>query len=424
MGEVARKGDQRLLIPNYLKFFSCRAAACEDNCCAAGWTISIDRGTYKKFRDECRRRGTEAGHFQGKFRKTKVTDRPEEDYARVVYQDGRCRMLLPGNLCLIHKEYGENFLPKVCASFPRTFVSLDGVIEGAASFACPPVAETVAGMKHEPIKLIEMPGSSSPAGIWVISRYQSAGYPETDVRRHLLLIREHILMVLQHPAHTLEEKLIMLGLLLRNLDGINGQTDCGGSVFRLVERNQRLLGSDLIREEMSGISSNLGLQLQLLKEIADERILDGAASKQFLSLFFEVMLGLGFVPGNPFVNILEKYAACLTEKATELHRYDYLLEHFLVNHFFGQSLLINLLQPARLFDGFITLTVSFCFLRFLLAGSLAFRGALDNQQATMILRSFWKAVEHSPGYLGRVRQLIAANSLDSMGHMAILIKQG
>jgi lysine-N-methylase len=420
VGEVLR-GERDLLIPNYLKGFRCLGPECEDSCCRANWEVPVDHRTYKKFKNECRRRGTEAEHFHGKFRRNRSSDNPEEDYARLVFRDGGCQLQLPDGFCLIQKDYGEAFLPNVCACFPRLIANIGGTIEAAASLACPPLAARLVEMKNEPLSLVKLPAKDF-GRVWAMNTYRAAGFPENDIRRYLVQIRNHLVSVLQHPDHSIEEKLILIGLALQNLDAVNGQPDSPERLAELLGRYRRLLGSSAIKEEIARIRSNPGLQLQLIKEFADKRVLDGTAEPQFLGLFLETMMGLGFVPGNPPENILEKYVAGAAEKGEDVHRYDYLFESFLVNHLLGKNLLDNFASSARLFDGFLSLVINFCFLRFLLIGALAFRGSLEDQSVAKTVRLFTKTVEHSPGYLTRIRELVRTKSMDTMAYMSILIK--
>ncbi|MFP3467691.1 hypothetical protein, partial [Leifsonia sp. SIMBA_070] len=47
---MAPKKPVQMLVPDYMERFACIGSACEDTCCS-GWTVTIDKPTYKQYRN-------------------------------------------------------------------------------------------------------------------------------------------------------------------------------------------------------------------------------------------------------------------------------------------------------------------------------------------------------------------------------------
>ena len=111
---------------NCNKNFNCIADKCTDTCCA-GWIISIDEQTAKKYLTNQSNFSTELKHNLDLTKNGYVTKQKCE----------RCAFLDENNLCKIYKNLGENALSEVCTNHPRFINDFGGLKEVCFSLSCP-----------------------------------------------------------------------------------------------------------------------------------------------------------------------------------------------------------------------------------------------------------------------------------------------
>ena len=126
----------KIFRPVYVRDFKCDGQACDSRCCR-DWKIYVDEDTRKKFqslpdREKILRHMTEKNSF-----------RPTNS--------GTCPFLNENLLCNLQLEYGEDFLPAVCQSYPRVTYKLDDENFLQAMTVTCPVAAMEILLREEPI---------------------------------------------------------------------------------------------------------------------------------------------------------------------------------------------------------------------------------------------------------------------------------
>lgn len=131
---------QGSLEPLYFEHFRCIASECKDTCCI-GWDVAIDKTTYETYR-QC-----SDASIRSLFEKhIIVNDSNSTDdsiYAQIAMNDYICPFLTEKKLCLIQKSLDEKSLSMTCATYPRTFNDVCGVLERSLSTSCPVAAELI-----------------------------------------------------------------------------------------------------------------------------------------------------------------------------------------------------------------------------------------------------------------------------------------
>ena len=132
--ERTKAEDVYSIAPKYLAEFRCVGSACRDTCCA-GWRVTIDKSTYKKYqrvKDAPLRTLIEAH-----IKPVRSVDRSEGNFARIVMdKDGACPFL-EESLCKIQKSAGEGMLSTTCATYPRVTNVVDGIYSNFLTPSCP-----------------------------------------------------------------------------------------------------------------------------------------------------------------------------------------------------------------------------------------------------------------------------------------------
>ena len=105
--------------PDYYKNFHCVGSACRNNCCNQLWTITVDKNTYKMYRNA--KASYELMHQLSKYVKKNPKSKKNSDYALLTQLTNptRCALQTEEGLCAIHRELGEEYLCMTCKIYPR-----------------------------------------------------------------------------------------------------------------------------------------------------------------------------------------------------------------------------------------------------------------------------------------------------------------
>jgi len=172
--------------------------ACEDNCCRnTTWKITVDRGTYEKYKTL----DTKLGEH--------IINCIEEQKGQLMFKEfdhGHCPLLAENGLCTIHRDLGPEFLCKTCTTYPRTWSGFNGQLEYWLSLSCPDVIRWVLYRKKS-IKYMKFPIKLGNTPI------PTATPMEVDRGK----VREMLIKIAQHRKFTLKERLIYMGLFMRSI---------------------------------------------------------------------------------------------------------------------------------------------------------------------------------------------------------------
>lgn len=124
----------------YMTRFACVGAACEDNCCQR-WSVVVDQPHHDRLRGKMSS-PAERAEFEAKVRRLEGPPRAHKYALMVLREDKTCSFLADG-LCSIHGRYGEELLPDVCATYPRSLTRIGERVELAGRPSCPEVARQI-----------------------------------------------------------------------------------------------------------------------------------------------------------------------------------------------------------------------------------------------------------------------------------------
>lgn len=142
--------QHREIIPLFYKKFKCIGDQCLSHCCH-GWTINIDKKTYKKYKT--------AHQIEIK----EITDKHLIKYPKgsginkysfiALDKEDKCPFFGGDKLCGIYKTLGPSALSYTCQTYPRLKTQFDGYTQHSLSFSCPEVVRLVLfqpdSMKYE-----------------------------------------------------------------------------------------------------------------------------------------------------------------------------------------------------------------------------------------------------------------------------------
>ncbi|MDA8228548.1 MAG: flagellin lysine-N-methylase [Desulfitobacterium hafniense] len=406
-------GKQRVLQPQYMKDFICIGGKCEDSCCI-GWQVTIDQKTYKKYK-KCK--DQELARAMNKYVGRNRSNVNEYNYARIrLDDDGSCPFLDEEKLCCIQKRIGEDYLSITCSTYPRTFNLVNGTLERSATLSCPEIARKVLLVK-DPMEFDLIEETIGDKLMLQKSIDEEYG---TKIQKHFWELRSFVIELLQNRDFGLWERLIVLGIFVNKVDKLNDENSLA-DLSNLINSFKQMLGDGTFNDYLANLPTQSTIQMQLIKELLDERVWQGINTKRYLECIEEVIKGINYDDqltieeiGEHYKNIYEQYYVPFM-----LER-EYLLENYLVNYIF-KSLFPS--SPANICEEYLIMVVHYSMIKMQLIGLAGYhKESFDEEHIIKLIQSFSKAVEHNTSFISYMIDLLRENNFDSLAHMAILIK--
>ena len=394
----------QVFCPEYMLNFSCIGSACPDSCCA-GWTVSIDKETFKKYRNY---RGNDE-HLRTLFTENvlpNTLNRSAMNTAQIkMDENNACPFLDENSLCRIQLAQGHDALSHTCTTYPRTLNQINDELEYSATLSCPEVARMVLlnpeGLRFTSTPL-ELPKSLTPN--FTLSRISKS--PLQLVQKYFYPIQFTGINILQNRLFSLEYRLILIGELSKKILTVAfGEEEL---FDRIMQQYDKLAFLKLFVESFDSIEPQHFEQIELLKKwsegdakyhkiaetalaaiIGDKRDtndeseksneIDESSKKEILARYQEG---------------LEKYSAFVQKKS-------YILENYLVNTMFQEA------YPGVVYDDNIAkihislahflLSMKFIILRTTIIGLLIKGEELTDEYILSLIQLFAKRFHHSPG---------------------------
>lgn len=408
-----------VLMPAYLEQFTCLGTSCEDTCCA-GWHVTIDKATYKKYK---KIRSTLKPSLDKHIKRSR-SSKGDDDYAYInLDSQGACPLLNQEKLCAVQLELGENYLSNVCMTYPRISNIVNGVIEKSATMSCPEIVRLSLLNPNG----IEFNETEEPINIRnvvkkVLNTNEKQLVGVSRLKQFFWELRIFTIQILQLRKYRLSERLILLGLFYNKLQEL--------VVSENYDEIPQLIASYTVLAEQEGLSETFTnipelptLQMELLKQLIDNRIAKGINQQRYFDCFKDFLKGIGYIQGANIDDIAIRYQeACLNYYFPFMDEHEYILENYLVNYVFLH--LYPLGNDEQLFEEYMMMIIHYAMIKMHLIGMAGFyQDKFSEEHVVKLIQSFGKAIEHSSSYLSEVRELITRNEFNTMAHMAILIKK-
>lgn len=222
------------LVPDYYDEFHCQCGACSFSCCQE-WSISLYEKDYRNLMSL-----ELSQEDRKKLEETFVRDYqegPNHTYAAIrLGTDKRCGFQDSNGLCHLQAIAGEENLPEVCRTFPRTAALVYGTtLDKNLRLSCPAVVELLMqreagvqflsrtteeavstrivgrlkGHKKQIVNSLETPGS--------IPTYQfdASMEPKNPLLRFFWEFKTLMIGVLQNRDCTIHQRILYIGVLLQ-----------------------------------------------------------------------------------------------------------------------------------------------------------------------------------------------------------------
>ncbi|AET67227.1 hypothetical protein Desor_1580 [Desulfosporosinus orientis DSM 765] len=410
------KLTQEIQMPLYLKSFNCIGSACEDSCCFGWSTITVDSKTFQKF-----------SKIQDLALKEIIddkvvlnqTEQSEESYAHVeLNNDSTCPFLTEEKLCLIQLKQGEEYLSKICFTFPRMTNVVDGILEKSAVMSCPE-AVRMALLNSKGINFISVQETLDVRNNISISvNTNDPAFTDTP-NKYFQDLRNLTLQILKNRDYKLEERFIILGLFFQKLSKVCNEKKVD-TIPNLITSFAQFIKKESLIAILAKTPTSPAVQFKLLMQGALTRLVQGITNQRYAECFLEFLQGIKHSPDISLDISAENYRLAYENYyAPFAIEHEYVFENYLVNYVYNN---LFPLCDGDIFDEYIKLVFHYSLIKMLLIGIAGFHQGLNLELLVKLIQSFAKTIEHNPQYINETKDWFISKGLNSMSYLSILIK--
>lgn len=332
---------------------------------------------------------------------------------------GHCPFHSDEQLCRIQLEHGPSLLPRICATYPRTLHTVDGLQDTVMSLSCPEAARLV----------LLSSGLFPPAG----AAGQQLTWDETAdtgtaLRPFFWQIRTFAINMLLNRKYFLWQRLFLLGTFCRRLDALSrGEID--RTFAQVYDDFSRAVAVGGLSAPMSSIAPDLALQLEIVLTLIAERVKRTRRDSRLRRVLDFFVYAVGNAEPANLDSHTERYATAYAEYYLPFfRRHPQILENYLINNVlrdafpFGKKLyeIDGEPQPA---EAFAKLAIQFAVVKGLLIGVAGARreqfGASD---VVMTIQTVFRHFEHDVTFLPQSYSMLSSRGLADARGLTMLLR--
>lgn len=397
------------LMPRFVERFSCIGPRCEDTCCS-GWTIYIDKKTYKAYRSET---GPELAQLKANMaRRDNPANTGEYAMIKTIGAQHQCSALQDG-MCGVHAHLGESYLSHTCHTYPRSNRVFLGQVEQAITLSCPEAAR-LALLAEDAFDFVEVPTQlRAPMVTQVSACFGIAPELMADIRMFCL----NLMRTRELP---LWQRLALLGTFcdtLAQLCTAGGQA----TIPTMIDDFVRVIENGELTAVLDPIQPDYAAQAMVFATLWAEKGFNTtspfqeAMMQQIASRFGADASGQ--VSAEALVGAYRRGLARLDEALLST---PWLLENYVVNEIFSQLLPFGGSSP---YDSYLQFISRFGLLRLLLAVQCNTEGEVPSA-ATLAstVNLHCRRFQHDPAYAKRVKEALYDSGWAEMATLYKLLR--
>ncbi|MBR1806905.1 MAG: flagellin lysine-N-methylase [Selenomonadaceae bacterium] len=316
--------------PEYVRDFVCDGSKCDAHCCGNNWNIFVDEGTHARY-----------SQVKPKFDAEEILSHmnfndERGEYLVTLDEHGCCPFLTDEKLCRLQLDYGESFLSKTCATYPRRTFDFGQFFERSLTLSCPVAAKMIL-FRDEPLKFefVEVSQREHSLGgkIDIAPVCTTEGFAELMPE-----IQAAMISILQTRTLSIDGRLIVLGFFLDKLDEITSNVFDDNALTELIDA---YMSKEFLSKHVPRMLASMNFDAEKFAELILE-LLVGLYGETFRDVdrkFFKPFLEtLGIVPDEKNQVFVTKIADNCRRLADERKlftaRRANFMENFLVNELF------------------------------------------------------------------------------------------
>lgn len=414
---MAPKKPVQILLPDYMERFVCIGSECEDTCCA-GWTVTIDKSTYKQYRNT---KDKELSKLFDEHIKRNKTNPSDSNYAKFIMKsDLSCPFLNEEKLCSIQLKLGENYLSHTCQTYPRVTNTVDEILELSATLSCPEAARlALLNPNKMQFNRKEEARDNKPS-----ARFSpSDPFYANRLEKYFWDLRIFTIQILQSREYKLWERLVILGVFYNVIQECVNQQQLS-EIPEYIKEYTIGVEQGAFDQVLNDIPSNEQIQLTLLAQLLSIKRNNSGYQKRFIEQYLAFYKGVCPAADEDITTdaILMQYRSNFHQYyAPFMEQHEYILENYLVNYVFKNLFPYD--KDNDLFGSFMMLIIHYSLLRILLIGIAGYhKDHFSTDHVVRLISSFAKTVEHNNTFLKEVMEYTKSNGYHNLSNMMILIK--
>ena len=393
----------------YYKNFKCIGSKCEDHCCK-DWAITIDKKTFENYKK------LKKTNFSNKLNSSITRNRKstcDNSYGKFKLNNGVCPMLSEDRLCEIYLNIGERNMCNTCKTYPRTYNKVNNRIEASLTLSCIEVAKNILLSKECIEFSLENRNISNIKFNNEINKNKTKSYVVNDFDE----IRSFCISLIQERKYTIEERLAVLGLFIKNLSEINDSN----LVNDLIQDYQNRINNNIYHGILNklGLENLIGVQNQFCTEIYNVILSKGISDNRFIDKFDKAIEYLKLNESNikQREEVLNK--SLQNEYSDFISEYKYIYENYLVSYIFNSLFPVS---NMSLNDTYNDLIIRFSLIKITLIGLCGYyKSEMKVDYAVDFIQSFVKVVEHNVTIVEKLKKFLNENNINSLAHMMVMI---
>lgn len=373
-----------VLRPDYFDDFKCIAERCPESCCM-GWKISVDKLSFRKYREIKGSFGKYLNHHIVRDRKGGDTN-----YARMLLDEHkRCSLLDENNLCRIYINLGEKYLCNVCTRYPRIINRYGERYEISATISCPEIARLV--VTHEQPITFNMTEEEVPPAHLPYTKYSE------EYGQQLWDIRSLCIDIAQYRSIPTWKRLVFIKQAMVKLENaLENHT--------YSAQDLEILTSYVANERSAQIMDEMNVDRQIKRKFITDLITYRKTLGGFNSNFnnrIDNCIEL-FKKNNYSSEEIEQLEA---EFEIYMSQRDYILENYIVCYIFSR--ILSALWSHDLQKEVNMLIIHYISIKHILFVEwLHSNKQLKQQDYIDIVYSFSRGMEHSKVYLQKIEGML------------------
>ena len=435
------------IAPLYMQRFQCLGDQCEDNCCQVGWHIAVDQEHYKKLKKVMSHSKADRERFRQTLKRTRGDKASRLSYASLQLQDnGSCPFLEHEGLCALHANHGPEFLPYICASYPRLFNTSGARLEMAGTISCPEVARQCL-LAEDAMALVDYDISGLPyKRVW--NTLSLAPDCEDFYQGYLDDIRSVVIGLLLQKHYPIRSRLFFLAYFASRTEAFYHdaiQEDPVAGLKREINHLENPTVQDELHRQFGDLELDNTLGMSIIQAIAVSRTqvdFNGRYNELLINTLshYEQAIGLVSSSDNITFNLSAKdlwASYCQRREQLEKNfgaRIDSILTNYCCNYWFKEwyTKSQNLMVHTR------DLLIRVSILRFFFYSHPEIKKMLEScaggeindgsachktidDIAVEVFYIFSRSMEHTVSFLNRINSVLEDNEMTSLSHMIFLI---
>ena len=418
----------RIVQTRHYEAFHCIGAECEDTCCD-GWAITVDRVTYDKYR-QCT--DPELSASLNELVTIQSKDASEDEYASIQLTETHCPFLSE-RLCSIQTKLGEEYLPNICAIYPRMINRVGDSLERNLDLSCPEAARIVLSDPN-PMELLE---AADQIGSFRMGTPRVPGVPNASydgkVYPHFLDVRSLAVAILRAPSYPLWKRLVIIGHLcdkLSEMAAMNNDRD----IPALIQGYLYAINNGSFDELLNKCRAQPSAQLVTVLELIVSRIASDFSGRRFLDCYQDFMHGLQWTPESDLRDITRRYTEAYAEYYVPFFdQHQYVMERYFVAYVYKNLFPLGRLEVNRRCglhgaDNSISIQcmlmmANYAIIRTVLIGVANFhQSAFGMDHVIKAIQAATKAFQHSTTFPSSAIEILTRNGLKNGASMAVLVQ--